>query len=141
VEAAYAPGLWPDPARHSTSYSSTVVHCVQFLYIKCYVCSNKPVLFLTTAAVSLHAHPQLKSAASTKAVHTAPAETAYEDRPLTSSTVLGGGPVEADYAPGSWPVPAQEAKYEERWPNMTSAWAGWSRFDIPGIGMVEHIPY
>ncbi len=26
----------------------------------------------------------------------------------------------------------QEAKYVERWPNTTSAWAGWSRFDIPG---------
>jgi hypothetical protein len=26
---------------------------------------------------------------------------------------------------------AQEAKYVERWPNTTSAWAGWSRFDIP----------
>jgi hypothetical protein len=25
----------------------------------------------------------------------------------------------------------QEAKYVEGWPNMTSAWAGWSRFDIP----------
>jgi hypothetical protein len=25
----------------------------------------------------------------------------------------------------------QEAKYVEHWPNMTSAWAGWSRFDIP----------
>jgi hypothetical protein len=25
----------------------------------------------------------------------------------------------------------QEAKYVERWPNMTSAWAAWSRFDIP----------
>ncbi len=25
----------------------------------------------------------------------------------------------------------QEAKYVESWPNMTSAWAGWSRFDIP----------
>jgi hypothetical protein len=25
----------------------------------------------------------------------------------------------------------QEAKYIERWPNTTSAWAGWSRFDIP----------
>ncbi len=25
----------------------------------------------------------------------------------------------------------QEAKYVDRWPNMTSAWAGWSRFDIP----------
>ncbi len=26
---------------------------------------------------------------------------------------------------------AQEAKYVESWPNMTSAWADWSRFDIP----------
>jgi hypothetical protein len=26
---------------------------------------------------------------------------------------------------------AQEAKYMESWPNTTSAWAGWSRFDIP----------
>ncbi len=25
----------------------------------------------------------------------------------------------------------QEAKYVERWPNTTSAWAGWSRFDSP----------
>ncbi len=25
----------------------------------------------------------------------------------------------------------QDAKYVERWPNTTSAWAGWSRFDIP----------
>jgi hypothetical protein len=25
----------------------------------------------------------------------------------------------------------QEAKYVERWPNTASAWAGWSRFDIP----------
>jgi hypothetical protein len=28
-------------------------------------------------------------------------------------------------------VLAQEAKYVERWPNTASAWAGWSRFDIP----------
>jgi hypothetical protein len=27
--------------------------------------------------------------------------------------------------------PIQEAKYIERWPNTTSAWVGWSRFDIP----------
>jgi hypothetical protein len=27
--------------------------------------------------------------------------------------------------------PDQEAKYVECWPNTTSAWAGWSRFDIP----------
>jgi hypothetical protein len=27
--------------------------------------------------------------------------------------------------------PTQEAKYVERWPNSTYAWAGWSRFDIP----------
>jgi hypothetical protein len=26
---------------------------------------------------------------------------------------------------------SQEAKYVERWPNTTCAWAGWSRFDIP----------
>ncbi len=25
----------------------------------------------------------------------------------------------------------QEARYVERWPNTTSTWAGWSRFDIP----------
>jgi hypothetical protein len=25
----------------------------------------------------------------------------------------------------------QEAKYVESWPNTTSAWAGWSRFEIP----------
>jgi hypothetical protein len=47
-------------------------------------------------------------------------------------------------------VVPQEAKYVERWPNTTSAWAGWSRFDLPGlagadlifqwIGMVEYIP-
>ncbi len=28
-------------------------------------------------------------------------------------------------------VSTQEAKYVERWPSTTSAWAGWSRFDIP----------
>ncbi len=28
-------------------------------------------------------------------------------------------------------VATQEAKYVERWPNTTSAWAGWSRFEIP----------
>jgi hypothetical protein len=28
-------------------------------------------------------------------------------------------------------VRTQEAKYVERWPNTTSAWAGWGRFDIP----------
>jgi hypothetical protein len=26
---------------------------------------------------------------------------------------------------------SKEAKYVESWPNTTSAWAGWSRFDIP----------
>ncbi len=30
-----------------------------------------------------------------------------------------------------WVVLSQEAKYVESWPNTTSAWAGWSRFDIP----------
>jgi hypothetical protein len=28
-------------------------------------------------------------------------------------------------------VTSQEAKCVESWPNTTSAWAGWSRFDIP----------
>jgi hypothetical protein len=28
-------------------------------------------------------------------------------------------------------VSFQEAKYIESWPNTASAWAGWSRFDIP----------
>ncbi len=28
-------------------------------------------------------------------------------------------------------VLTQEAKYVEGWPSTTSAWAGWSRFDIP----------
>jgi hypothetical protein len=28
-------------------------------------------------------------------------------------------------------VQSQEAKYIESWPSTTSAWAGWSRFDIP----------
>ncbi len=47
-------------------------------------------------------------AASTKAAPAAPAETANEDRPLTLSAlflrlVLGGSPVEAAYAPASWP--------------------------------------
>jgi hypothetical protein len=27
-------------------------------------------------------------------------------------------------------APTQEAKYLESWPSTTSAWAGWSRFDI-----------
>jgi hypothetical protein len=31
----------------------------------------------------------------------------------------------------------QEAKSVERWPNTTSAWAGWSRFDIP---VVHYLP-
>ncbi len=26
---------------------------------------------------------------------------------------------------------SKDAKYVESWPSMTSAWAGWSRFDIP----------
>ncbi len=30
-----------------------------------------------------------------------------------------------------WVDMLQEAKYVECWPNTTSAWAGWSRFDIP----------
>jgi hypothetical protein len=33
VEAAYAPGSWPDQHGNSTVYSSTIVHCVQSLYI------------------------------------------------------------------------------------------------------------
>jgi hypothetical protein len=37
-------------------------------------------------------------------------------------------------------IEAKEARYVESWPNTTSAWAGWSRFDIPVIGMVEYIP-
>ncbi len=32
---------------------------------------------------------------------------------------------------GRGDVVNQEAKYVESWPNTTSAWAGWSRFDIP----------
>ncbi len=28
----------------------------------------------------------------------------------------------------------QETKYTESWPNTTSAWAGWRRFDIPVDG-------
>ncbi len=28
-------------------------------------------------------------------------------------------------------IKTQEAKYVERWPNTTSAWAGLRRFDIP----------
>ncbi len=28
-------------------------------------------------------------------------------------------------------VESQETKYVERWPSTTSAWAGWSRFNIP----------
>jgi hypothetical protein len=27
--------------------------------------------------------------------------------------------------------PSQESKYIESWPNTTSVWAGWRRFDIP----------
>jgi hypothetical protein len=36
----------------------------------------------------------------------------------------------------------QEAKYVESWPNSTSAWAGWSRFDSPvdRYGGVQYIP-
>ncbi len=28
-------------------------------------------------------------------------------------------------------VYTEEAKYVDSWPNTTSAWAGWSRFNIP----------
>ncbi len=38
----------------------------------------------------------------------------------------GGGGIE----PLTWSV-TQEAKYVESWPNTTSAWAGWRRFDFP----------
>jgi hypothetical protein len=44
VEAAYAPGSWPDQHGNRTSYSSTVVHCVQSLSISRYVYSTKSVL-------------------------------------------------------------------------------------------------
>jgi hypothetical protein len=37
-------------------------------------------------------------------------------------------------------VPPQEAKYVEGWPNTTSAWAGWSGFDIPVDRYGEYIP-
>jgi hypothetical protein len=33
----------------------------------------------------------------------------------------------------------QEAKYVESWPNTNSAWAGWSRFDIPVDGGVHSL--
>jgi hypothetical protein len=32
-----------------------------------------------------------------------------------------------------------EAKYGKRWPSTTSAWAGWSRFDLPVDRYVEYI--
>jgi hypothetical protein len=41
--------------------------------------------------------------------------------------LIGVTTVEVSTARGT----TQEAKYIERWPNTTSAWAGWSRFDIP----------
>jgi hypothetical protein len=34
-------------------------------------------------------------------------------------------------------VYCQEAKYIECWPNTTSAWAGWRRFNIP-VDVVEY---
>jgi hypothetical protein len=40
-------------------------------------------------------------------------------------------------------VPSQEAKYVERWPSTTSAWAGWGGFDVPVdryAGLLEYIP-
>jgi hypothetical protein len=37
-------------------------------------------------------------------------------------------------------VETQEAKYVERWPNTTSAWAG-ADLIFQWIGMVENIPY
>jgi hypothetical protein len=45
----------------------------------------------------------------------------------------GGGGVRYKYSTISrdQTLRCQEAKYIERWPNTTSAWAGWSRFDIP----------
>jgi hypothetical protein len=40
------------------------------------------------------------------------------------------------------PDVTQEAKYVESWPNTTSAWAGWSRFDVPvdSYGGVQTFP-
>ncbi len=43
---------------------------------------------------------------------------------------------QAGCRPGEWEGASgvggtQEAKYVEGWPNTTSAWAGWSRFEIP----------
>jgi hypothetical protein len=37
---------------------------------------------------------------------------------------------------------SQEAKYVESWPDTTSAWAGWNRFDIPvdRYGGVHSLP-
>ncbi len=42
--------------------------------------------------------------------------------------LLGIGPLARDKV-----VVTQEAKYVESWPKTTSAWASWSRFDIPVV--------
>jgi hypothetical protein len=46
-------------------------------------------------------------------------------------------PVRQSWGWGGGRHASQEAKYVERWPNTTSALAGWSRFDIP----VTPLPY
>jgi hypothetical protein len=45
--------------------------------------------------------------------------------------IRGGGRRDARLPLHPTPTLPQEAKYVEGWPNTTSAWAGWSRFDIP----------
>jgi hypothetical protein len=49
--------------------------------------------------------------------------TLFQEKPSSREVFLEKGP----------PVLStpQEAKYVEHWPNTTSAWASWSRFDIP----------
>jgi hypothetical protein len=45
--------------------------------------------------------------------------------------IRGGGRRDARLPLHPTPTLPQGAKYVEGWPNTTSAWAGWSRFDIP----------
>ncbi len=44
VESGLCPWLAVRPVSNNTLYSCTLVHSVQFLYISCYVFSNKPML-------------------------------------------------------------------------------------------------
>jgi hypothetical protein len=47
---------------------------------------------------------------------------------LTYICIDGDGPVPVGFVLERLNTQYQEAKYVERWPSTTSAWAGWSRY-------------